>query len=67
MIQVYKLTDEQVAAWSGKYGVHEFKPLKDADGNWIAGSENANNPAFPFTEELKQCPKIIYKPKIVSL
>lgn len=66
-MEVYKLTDEQVAAWSGKYGVNEFKPIRDADDNWIAGIENANNPSFPFTEELKTCPKITYKPKIVEL
>lgn len=66
-MEVYKLTDEQVAAWSGKYGVNEFKPIRDADDNWIAGLENANNHAFPFTEALSHCEKILYNPKQVEL
>lgn len=66
-MEVYKLTDEQAAAWTGKYGIYEFKPIRDANDNWIAGLENTNNNYFPFTTELKKCIKITYNPIKVTV
>lgn len=65
-MKVYKLTDEQAAQWAGKYGIHEFKPMRDADNNWVAGLANSDNLAFPFRDALKLCPKINYAPKTVK-
>lgn len=57
---IYKLTEQQVTEWSGKYGINEFRPIKDVNGNWVSDIKNGENMAFPFVAELKKCPKIAF-------
>jgi hypothetical protein len=66
MGKVYIITPEQLAAWKGKYGVHAFDAIEDADGNLICGLNNADNPNFPFVEDLKKCNQIEYVQKVIS-
>lgn len=67
MGKVYKISAEQLAAWKGKYGVHAFDAIEDANGNLICGLNNADNVLFPFIEDLKKCDKIEFVPKTIEL
>ena len=56
---VYLLTNDQYNSCKGEYSGKIFYPLKDFYENYIVSIECSND-NYPFSDDLKKCPKIEY-------
>jgi len=68
-MEVLKATTKQKNDLSGTYpNGHVLQFIQDADGNWVCGVGNIDNPKFAeIKDQLSQLEVIDYKPKKITI
>lgn len=68
-MEVLKATTKQKNDLSGTYlNGHVLQFIQDADGSWVCGVGNVDNPNFAeIKSKLESLPRIPYKPKKITI